>query len=87
MTGIAPKATFEINQDKKQDMVNLKIGEIPLVAGAVLFLLSDTLFGNSEAASYSVFLGLIMFPVGVILTLVGAIDVLVAKFKGRSKSE
>ena len=81
------KATFRTSQDNKQDMVNLKVGGALLVAGAVLFLLSNTVFGDSEAATYSVFLGLIMFPVGVILTLVGAIQVLIAKFKGRSESE
>ena len=66
-------------------MVNLKIGGILLVAGAAFFLLSDTLFGDSEAASYSVFLGLIMFPIGVILTLVGIVQVVIARFKNRSK--
>ena len=59
----------------ERDMVNLKLGGILLLAGAALFLLSDTLFGDSDAASYSVFFGLILFPVGVILTLVGIIPV------------
>ena len=63
-------------------MANLKIGTILLIAGAVLFLLSDTLFGDSEVAYYSVFLGLIMFPIGVILGLVGGIQLLWAKLKG-----
>jgi len=66
-------------------MVNLKVGGILLVAGAALFLLSDTLFGDAEVASYSAFLGLIIFPVGIILTLVGVIQALIMKFKGRSK--
>ena len=66
-------------------MTNLKIGAVLLIAGAVLFLLSDTLFGDSEAASYSVFLGLIMFPIGAVLALVGIIQVLIAKLKGRPK--
>jgi hypothetical protein len=57
-------------------MINLKIGGILFVAGAALFLLSDSLFGGSELASYSMLLGLIMFPVGVILTLVGTVQVL-----------
>ena len=64
-------------------MINLKIGGILLVAGAALFLLSDTVFGDSEAASYSMFFGLIMFPLGLILFLVGLIQVLVAKIKNR----
>jgi predicted phage tail protein len=66
-------------------MVNLRLGAMLLVAGAVLLLLSDTLFGDSEAATYSAFLGLIIFPVGAILTLVGVIQVLIVKFKDRSK--
>ena len=66
-------------------MVNLKLGGILLVAGAALFLLSDTLFGNSDAASYSVFFGLILFPIGIILSLVGIIQVLIARAKGRAK--
>ena len=66
-------------------MVNLKIGGILLVAGAALFLLSDTLFGDSEAASYSMFFGLIVFPLGLILTLVGLIQVLIARIKNRLK--
>jgi predicted phage tail protein len=68
-------------------MANLKIGAILLITGAVLFLISDTLFGDSEAASYAVFLGLIMFPIGVILALVGGIQMLVAKLKGRPKQK
>ena len=66
-------------------MVNLKTGGILLAAGAVLFLLSDTLFGDSEAASYAMFFGLIMFPVGLFLTLVGLIQVLIARIKNRTK--
>lgn len=66
-------------------MINLKIGGILLVAGAALFLLSDSLFGSSEVASYSMLLGLIMFPVGVILSVVGAVQVLLATFKNRPK--
>ena len=66
-------------------MVNLKIGGILLVVGAALFLLSDTLFGDSEAAPYSVLLGLIIFPIGVILALVGIIQAIVARFKERPK--
>lgn len=62
-------------------MVNLKIGGILLVAGAAIFLLSDTLLGESEAASYAVFLGLIMFPIGLVLTLVGLVQWLIARFK------
>lgn len=64
-------------------MINLKIGGILLVAGAALFLLSDSLFGSSEVASYSMLLGLIMFPVGVILILVGTVQLLLAIFKNR----
>lgn len=66
-------------------MVNLILGGILLLVGAALFLLSDTVFGDSVAASYSVFFGLILFPVGVILTVVGIIQALIAKVKGRTK--
>lgn len=66
-------------------MVNLKLGGILVVVGAVMFLLSDTLFGESDVASYSMFFGLILFPLGIILTLVGVIQVLIAKVKERRK--
>ena len=62
-------------------MVNLKIGGLLLVVGAAMFLLSDTLLGESEAASYAAFLGLIMFPIGLVLTLVGIIQWLIARFR------
>jgi len=66
-------------------MVNLKIGGILLFAGAALFLLSDTLFGDSEAASYAAFFGLIAFPLGLILAFVGMIQVLIARIKHRTR--
>jgi predicted phage tail protein len=66
-------------------MVNVKIGGILLVSGAILFLLSDTLFGDSEATSYAIFFGVIMFPLGLILTLVGLIQALIEKVKNRPK--
>ena len=62
-------------------MVNLKTGGILLIGGAAIFLLSDTLLGESEAASYAVFLGLIMFPIGLVLTVVGIIQWLIARFR------
>ncbi len=68
-------------------MVNLKLGGILLVVGAALFLLSDTIFGDSDAASNSMFFGLILFPLGIILTLVGSIQVLIAKVKERTKEK
>jgi predicted phage tail protein len=68
-------------------MINLKWGMILLVIGATMFLLSDTLFGDSDATAYSAFLGLILFPLGVILTLVGAIQVLVKKAKEKIHKE
>ena len=67
-------------------MVNLKLGGILFVAGAAMFLLSDTIFGESETASYSAFLGLILFPLGFVLTVVGLFQVLFAKIKERRKS-
>ena len=74
-----------MNVDGQKDMVNLKIGGLLLVAGAALFLLSDTIFGDSEAASYSMFFGLIIFPMGLIITLVGLIQVFIARIKKGSK--
>ena len=64
-------------------MVNLKLGGILLVAGAALFLLSDTLFGDSDMASYSMFFGLILFPIGIVLTLIGIVQVFIARVKER----
>jgi predicted phage tail protein len=78
-------ATLEMNLNGQRDMVNLKIGGILLVAGAALFLLADTVLGDSEAASYAIVLGMILFPVGVILTLVGLIQIAFAKIKERVK--
>jgi predicted phage tail protein len=69
----------------ERSMVNLKLGGTLLVAGAALFLLSDTIFGDSDAASYAMFLGLMLFPVGVVLTLVGIIQVLIVRVKRRTK--
>ena len=66
-------------------MANLKIGGILLVAGTVIFLLSDTLFGASEEAAYALFLGLIMFPLGLILSLLGVVQVLMSRIKSRHK--
>jgi len=85
MTACDPKATFKMNLDGQKSMINLRIGGILLVAGAALFLLSDTIFGDSEAASYSMFFGLLMFPLGLILTLVGLVQVFITRIKNRSK--
>jgi hypothetical protein len=54
-----------------------------LVAGAAMFLLSDTVLGESELASYSALLGLILFPLGFVLTVVGLFEILFAKINGR----
>ncbi len=64
-------------------MGNLKLGGILLVVGAAMFLLSDTIFGDSEATAYAIFFGLILFPLGFILTLVGLFQFLATKFKQR----
>jgi len=66
-------------------MVNLKWGAICLVTGAALFMLSDTIFGESAAASYSAFLGLILSLVGLILAVAGAIQALVARIRRARK--
>jgi predicted phage tail protein len=68
-------------------MVNLKLGGILLVAGAALFLLSDTLFGDSNLAAYSIIAGLVLFPLGIVLALVGIIQVIIAKVKERKREE
>jgi predicted phage tail protein len=56
-----------------------------MVVGAALFVLSDTLFGDTDAAAYSAFFGLIMFPGGLILVLVGIVQVIVVRIKDRQK--
>jgi len=67
-------------------MINLKIGGALLLGGAALFVLSETLLGNSEvAAAYSTFFGLVMFLVGLILTFVGLVHVLITRLKYKSK--
>jgi hypothetical protein len=66
-------------------MLNLKWGAICLLTGAALFVLSDTLFGESDAASYSAFLGGILFLVGLILAVAGAIQALVARVRRARK--
>ena len=62
-------------------MVNLKWGGILFVAGAAMFILSDTVFGDSDAASYSAFLGLILFPAGFVLALVGVFQLVIGKIR------
>ena len=64
-------------------MINLKIGAALLIAGAALFVLSGTVLGDSEAASYAAFIGLVMFPVGVVLALVGIIQIVIARIRNR----
>ena len=66
-----------------QTMLNLKIGGALLIAGAALFLLSDTLLGTSQEAAYAMFLGFILVPVGLILVLVGIFQVLIGKLRNR----
>ena len=68
-------------------MTDWKLGLVLLVVGAALFLLSDTLFGVSELASYSGFFGLILFPIGVILTLVGLIRLSVAGIREKARRQ
>ena len=68
-------------------MANLKLGALLLLAGAAMFLLSDTVFGDSDAASYSAFFGLILLPAGFVLTLVGIIQMLIVSIKERRKNE
>ena len=70
-----------------RDMANLKLGGILLVTGVALFLLSDTVFGESDAASYAMFLGLILFPLGFILCLMGIIKALFARVKESVRKE
>ena len=67
-------------------MVNLKLGGMLFVVGAVMFVLSDTFFGESEAASYSAFLGLILLPLGIVLSVVGLLQLLFAKVKERRRN-
>ena len=62
-------------------MTDWKWGIVLMVAGAALFLLSDTLFGESELIHYAWFASLILFPVGVILTLVGVIHLAISKIR------
>ena len=68
-------------------MVNLKLGALLLAAGAAMFLLSDTVFGESEAGSIAAFLGLVLFPLGFILTVVGLFQVLFAKIRKRRENQ
>ena len=67
-------------------MVNLRLGGALLVVDAAMFVLSDTIFGESEAASYTVFVGLVLFPLGFVLSVVGLFQVLFAKIKERRES-
>ena len=69
----------------QHQMLNLKWGAICLAAGAALFVSSDTLFGESDAALYSVFLGGILFLVGLVLAVAGAIQALVARVRRARK--
>ena len=66
-------------------MVNLKLGGILLMAGAAMFILSDTVFGDSDAASYSAFFGLILFPLGFVLAVVGVFQLLIGRIRESRK--
>ena len=69
----------------ERDMTDWKLGIVLMVAGAALFLLSDTLFGDSDLAYNAGFLGLILFPVGFVLTLVGVIRLAIARIKEKAR--
>ena len=66
-------------------MTDWKWGIVLMVAGAALFLLSDTLFGESELIHYAWFASLILFPVGFVLTLVGVIRLAIARIKEKAR--
>ena len=66
-------------------MINLKWGAACLAAGTALFVLSDTLLGKSDAALYSVFLGAVLFLVGLILAVSGTVQVLVSRVRRAPK--
>jgi hypothetical protein len=66
-------------------MTDWKLGVVLMVAGAALFLLSDNLFGDSDLAYNAGFLGLILLPVGVVLTLVGVIHLAIARIRERAR--
>ena len=53
------------------------LGLLLLVTGAASFVLSDTLFGESDLAAYAVFIGLILLLVGLLLALIGIVQVLI----------
>lgn len=56
-------------------------GLIISALGAVFFLFSDTLFGDSDLAHNLMFLGMVMLPMGVILSLIGVLELLFSKIK------
>jgi hypothetical protein len=49
-------------------IVNFVVGVFSIVIGCLLFVFSDTLFGNSDAASYAVLIGLVLLSLGLFLT-------------------
>jgi uncharacterized membrane protein YjdF len=57
----------------------LKLAVVLSVVVAVLFLLSDTLFGQSDIAYFLVFVSLILFPIGLFFVSWSVKEMLAAK--------
>lgn len=64
----------------------LKIAVVLALVGAALFLLSDTLFGESDLAYFLMFVGPIVFAIGLLFVVYSTLEMLVAKVKGWIKN-
>jgi len=64
----------------------LKLAVVLSLVGAALFMLSDTLFGESDLAYFLMFVGPIVFTIGLFFVVLSIFEMLVAKVKSWIKN-
>lgn len=64
----------------------LKLAVVLSLVGAALFILSDTLFGESDLAYFLMFFGPIVFIIGLFFVVLSIFEMLVAKVKSWIKN-
>jgi hypothetical protein len=77
-----PGELGKMGQRRASSRTLIIIGLILSVFGAIFFLLSDTLFGDTDVAYSLMFFGLILLPLGVIIVLLGIFELLFKMVQG-----
>ena len=75
-----------MTQRRSSSQNMLKLAVVLSLVGAALFLLSDTLFGESDLAYFLMFVGPIAFTLGLFFVVVSIFEMLVAKVKSWIKN-